>query len=577
VDEARVGASFDLQEQRVIVGIDLGTTHSLIGLYGEGGPRLFPNALGSFLTPSVISLGDDDAILVGEPARDRLITHPDRTVASFKRLMGTSRETRLGAQNFRAEDLSAFILRALIADAEAALGVRPKEAVISVPAYFSDAQRKATRAAGELAGIHVRRLVNEPTAAALAYGLEGRKDGGRFMVFDLGGGTFDVSILEIFDGVVEVHATAGDNFLGGEDFLEMLVKEAARKLELDVKHLAPRELAMLRARCETLKRALTNEQTAEFSFPVKGVDKRFALSQTEFEMLVEPLIQRLRLPLERALRDSKLNPGDVDEIVLVGGASRMALAPRLVSRMFGRLPMRHIDPDRAIAMGAAIAAGLAARDARLEEVILTDVCPYTLGIEVALRDDKGAPHDGFFSPIIARNSVVPISREQDFYPLSDDQKALQINIFQGESPTVAANVKLGEISFPLRGATVADKKLVVRFTYDVNGLLQVEAHSPFSGERRELVIEQNPGVLTKEEIAARLAELSKLRIHPREQQENVSLLARAARLYEEHIDAREALQNIMMQFRSVVESQEQDAIRQARVKVSDILDEIERG
>ncbi|MBP6751031.1 MAG: molecular chaperone HscC, partial [Xanthomonadaceae bacterium] len=365
----------------MIVGIDLGTTHSLIGVYAEDGSRLFPNALGESLTPSVVSV-DGDRVLVGQAARDRLISHPRQTVAAFKRWMGSDRQTRLGERTFRPEELSALVLRSLLADAEAALGEKPTEAVISVPAYFSDAQRKATRAAGELAGVKVERLINEPTAAALAYGLQNREGEGRFLVFDLGGGTFDVSILECFDNVFEVHASAGDNFLGGEDFLELLVEAFCQDQQLRSGALPAAELGQLRRRLELLKRELTGKQETTLEIALGGREYAWRIDEDRFAKLADPLLQRMRTPIERAMRDAKLQPTQLDEIVLVGGASRMPLISRLVSRMFGRLPLRHINPDHAIALGATVAAGLKTRDAKLEEIILTDVCPYTLGTEV---------------------------------------------------------------------------------------------------------------------------------------------------------------------------------------------------
>lgn len=427
----------------MIVGIDLGTTHSLIGAYGADGPTLFPNALSELLTPSVVSV-DGDKVLVGQAARDRLISHPEHTVAAFKRWMGTARETRLGGRAFRPEELSALVLRSLLADAEAALGEKITEAVISVPAYFSDAQRKATRAAGELAGVRIERLINEPTAAALAYGLQDRGGEGRFLVFDLGGGTFDVSILECFDSVFEVHASAGDNFLGGEDFLDMMVDAFCRDNELRQQALKTQELGQLRRRLEQLKRELSARTPAPLQMSIDGRDYSWSIDEDRFAQICEPLVQRMRAPIERAMRDAKLQPSQLDEIVLVGGASRMPLVARLVSRMFGRLPLRHVNPDQAIGLGACVASGLKSRNAKLEEIILTDVCPFTLGTQIARRDDNGQVHSGFFHPIILRNSTVPVSREDQFYPMHEKQEKLTIDIYQARtrwSPTTSSSAK----------------------------------------------------------------------------------------------------------------------------------------
>jgi molecular chaperone HscC len=559
----------------MLVGIDLGTTNSLIGAYTDNGAVLFPNALGGLLTPSAVSVDDHGDILVGQGALDRLITHPDRSVAGFKRWMGSARETWLGDKSFRPEELSALVLRSLLADAEAALGAKIEEAVISVPAYFSDAQRKATRAAGELAGIRVERLINEPTAAALAYGLQERRDGGRFLVFDLGGGTFDVSILEIFDGVVEVHASAGDNFLGGEDFLDLLIDACAGDLKLDLKSLTPGEIGQLRRRLEKVKRDLSMSSSARFEGELAGQRRVWEIDEERFTKLAEPLVQRLRAPLERAMRDARLQPHQLDEVVLVGGASRMPLVARTVSRMFGRLPLRHVNPDQTVALGAAVASGMKQRDARLEEVILTDVCPYTLGTEVSKPDHNGNPQRGFFHPIIQRNSTVPISREDVFWPVTETQKLIVIDVYQGENPLVAKNIKLGEVSVPI--PTRGDRSVCVRFTYDVNGILQVEITVKSTGAKHELIVEQNPGVLSAQEIKARLAALANIKVHPREKQENLALIARAERLYEEHLEQREHIQNMLVNFHTALESQDERTISEHRGDFTKALDGLEHG
>ncbi|QKW58776.1 molecular chaperone HscC [Stenotrophomonas sp. NA06056] len=561
----------------MIVGIDLGTTHSLIGIHAAEGPQLFPNAHGELLTPSVVSL-DNDTVLVGQPARDRLVSHPQQTVAHFKRWMGSDRETRLGNRTFRAEELSALVLRSLLADAEAALGCKVEEAVISVPAYFSDAQRKATRVAGELAGIRVERLINEPTAAALAYGLQQQSEESRVLVLDLGGGTFDVSVLEIFDGVIEVHASAGDNYLGGEDFLQVLVQAFHAEAGVAAGDLSNAEQAQLLRRLELFKRELSNQGQARLQLPLAGAERTWQLDETRYAALCEPLLQRMRAPIERAIRDARLKPEALDDIVLVGGAVRMPMVSKLATRVFGRLPLRHIHPDQAIALGAAVAAGLKARDASLREVVLTDVCPYTLGTQVSRRDPSGGERSGYFHPIIQRNSVVPVSREDRFYPLHEQQQAIRIDVFQGESPTVDRNIKLGELNVPLthRGP-LHERSVTVRFTYDVNGLLQVEVTEDATSRRHELVLEQNPGLLTAEEIQQRLQALQALKVHPRDAQQNLAVIARAERLYEELIQQREPLQAWLAHFRHALESQDATLINRQRRELADALDALEAG
>lgn len=560
----------------MIVGIDLGTTHSLIGCFEGNAPRLFPNALGNLLTPSAVSVGDDGGILVGQSARDRLITHPGQSVAAFKRWMGSSRTTRLGTRDFRPEELSALVLRSLLADAEAALGEQVREAVISVPAYFGDAQRKATRAAGELAGIKVERLVNEPTAAALAYGLQERIDGATFIVLDLGGGTFDVSILEIFEGVMQVHASAGDNHLGGEDFLELMADACCKDLGVNRRGLPPNELAMLLSRLETAKKTLSSAPEAVANLQLGGSAREWRIDEAGFQRLAEPLLQRLRTPIERALRDARLTPSDLSEVVLVGGASRMPVFTRLVSRMLGRLPLRHVHPDQAIALGTSVAAGMKARNQALEEVVMTDVCPYTLGVGTSREDEHGRVSDGHFSPIIERNATVPVSRAEEFSPMQDGQRQIRLEIYQGESPRVANNVLLGSLDIPLPAKLRKHERAIeVRFTYDVNGVLQVESRTLSTGEKRELILHDNPGVLDEAEIRERLAALSSLKVHPREDQANLATIARIERLYAERLDQRMLLQEWLARFMSTIESQDRARIERERNDLERALEQFE--
>lgn len=560
----------------MIVGIDLGTTNSLIGIYEGSAPKLFPNGLGDVLTPSVISVGDDGSILVGQAARDRLITHPHTSVAAFKRWMGSNRITVLGQHKFRPEELSALVLRSLVADAEALLGEKVHEAVISVPAYFGDAQRKATRAAGELAGIKVERLINEPTAAALAYGLQERVDGSTFIVLDLGGGTFDVSILEIFDGVMQVHASAGDNHLGGEDFLELMIDACCRELGMDRRSLLPNELAHLRSRMEATKKQLSAGTEAVTTFHVDGQSREWRIGETAFQHLSEPLLQRLRTPIERALRDARLAPADLSEVVLVGGASRMPVFTKLVSRMLGRLPLRNIQPDQAIAHGVCIAAGMKMRDESLEEVVMTDVCPYTLGVGTSREDEHGRITSGHFSPIIERNATVPVSRAEEFCALQDGQREIKLDIYQGESPRVTNNVLLGTLDIPLPPKIRKNAPAIeVRFTYDVNGVLQVESRTLGTDVRRELIVQDNPGVLSEAEIRDRLATLSSLKIHPRSEQANLATIARIERLYEERLDQRAMLQDWLARFLALLEDQDRVRIDRERAELDRALDQLE--
>ena len=385
----------------MIIGIDLGTTNSLVALWQDGKPRLVPNALGSLLTPSCVSLDEDGTILIGAAARDRLQTHPERTASLFKRHMGSDKRFRLGTQEFRAEDLSSLVLRALKEDAEAALGHAVTEAIISVPAYFSDGQRKATRIAGELAGLKVERLINEPTAAALAYGLHQSEVETQFLVFDLGGGTFDVSVLELFEGVMEVRATAGDNFLGGEDFVNEIVQKFFLTHGLSNAARDDRRfMQQLLAQAETAKRQLSQETDARIAVSWRDSEYVLDLTQNLFAELSEPLLARLRGPVERSLRDANIRTSDIATVVLAGGATRMPLVRQLVTLMFGRFPCIDMNPDEVVAAGAAVMAGLKMKDQTLDEVVMTDVCPYTLGVNTSRTTATGQHLPGHFLSLI---------------------------------------------------------------------------------------------------------------------------------------------------------------------------------
>lgn len=564
----------------MIIGIDLGTTHSLAAYWQDGQAVMIPNALGHHLTPSVVGLDERGEVLVGLAARERLLTHPELTASVFKRYMGSNRVTRLGELSFRAEELSALVLKSLKADAERVLGEPVTEAIITVPAYFSDAQRKATRVAGQLAGLRVDRLVNEPTAAALAYGLAEAATESRFLVFDLGGGTFDISILELFEGVMEVRASAGDNFLGGEDFTEALIDhfiaEVGNAHGINDKLATPSLYQALRQEAELAKRALSSKNSAVMSLTHGEQTVAWTVDEASFSKIAEPLLKRLREPVERALRDARLKALDLDQIVLAGGATRMPLIRKLVAKLFGRLPAMHLNPDEVVARGAAVMAGLKARDVTLNEIVMTDVCPYSLGVEVSEPIAVGRFEPGFFLPIIERNSVVPISREQSVATVVDGQAALQVAVFQGESRLVKDNIFLGDIIIPVPPKPAGEISVTIRFTYDVNGLLEAEMTVAETGKKHRLVIEENPGVLTPNEIEKCFAALARLKIHPREHLPNAALLARADRVFQQALgEPRQWIAQASAHFQAILETQDEKLIAEARDTLRSGLDELE--
>jgi len=564
----------------MIVGIDLGTTNSAVSVWKDGEARLIPNSLGHLLTPSAVSIDEaaDGAVLVGLPARERQSTHPNLTATAFKRYMGSTRRTRLGKQEYLPEELSALVLQRLKADAEAYLGEPVTEAVITVPAYFNDKQRKATRRAGELAGLKVERLLNEPTAAALAYGIHELGREARFMVFDLGGGTFDVSILEIFEGIIEVRASTGDTQLGGEDFNAAMIECFNRRLAQPFSPADRGDVVLtqrLREAAERTRRALTDQPSATMSVIWNDQAREAEITTEAFEEAAGPLVARLREPVLRALRDSGIHAEGLSEVVLVGGSTRMPLVRRAVTRMFGRFPSHAVNPDEAVAIGAAVQAGLKARDAALKDVVMTDVCPYTLGIEAAETTIGGGIRNGIFSPIIERNTIIPASRVERYFTMSDNQRQIEVNIFQGESRQVSDNVQLGRLNVDVPPAPRGEVGIDVRFTYDINGLLEVDVHVPKTGKRHELVILGDEG-MTAQQVAQQREALARLKQHPRDDDANRHALARASRCYEASLgDERAFIGRCIADFESTLDRQDPRAIEQARTQLLKHLDAIE--
>jgi molecular chaperone HscC len=492
--------------------------------------------------------------------------------------MGSGKLIRLGNRDFRAEELSSLVLRSLKEDAEAALGHPVTEAIITVPAYFSDAQRKATRAAGQLAGLQVDRLLNEPTAAALAYGIHLRGAESKFLVFDLGGGTFDVSVLDLFEGVMEVRASAGDNFLGGEDFLHCLIEEffERNKLPARLKKDA-RFMQSMAAQCEAAKRMLSESPRASIRVAHNDADYEMEIDESALERCCAPLLARLRDPVETALRDANLQVSQLDNIVLAGGATRMPIVRRMVARMFGRFPAADINPDEVVALGAAVQAGLKMKDAALDEIVMTDVSPYSLGIEISMQLNDGTQSPGHFDPVIERNSTIPTSRVKRYFPVRDQQAQIDLNVFQGEARMVKDNIPLGNLKILLPQESRNESGIDVRFTYDVNGLLQVEVTVLKTQKTYSLLIEGNPGVLSEEDIVERFAELSDLKIHPRDRIEFRTLLARGERLYQQlRGREREMLGVQVLAFERMLDAQDMRVILHNRKAFEEMLDGIER-
>ena len=559
-----------------IIGIDLGTTNSLVAFWKDGQAKIIPNVLKNNLTPSVVSIDDNNEILVGDIAKERLITHPEFTSANFKRFMGTSKKFNLGTYSFTAEELSSFILKRLKEDAEEYIGEKIIEAVISVPAYFNDAQRKATKRAGELAGLKVERLISEPTAAAIAYGLHQEKDDTQFLVFDLGGGTFDTSILELFEGVMEVKSIAGDNYLGGEDFNKLLVDYFLQNNNLDLKDLDRKAVSAIFKQAELCKKILSNSDKATMTLTINERTFETELDRSKFERLSSDLILKLRHPVERALRDADITPKEIEAVILIGGSTRMPLVKSVVSKMFNKLPYSNINPDEAVARGASIQAALKEKNSDLKELVLTDVCPYTLGVEIVNDLGNGNYEKGYFLPIIERNSPIPISKVENLVTIHDNQKRISIKVFQGESRRVENNIALGELEVSVPKGKAGEEHIDLRYTYDINGLLEVEATILSTGIKETLIVENSPGSMSQEEIKERMLALKDIKIHPRDRTENRLLLARGERLYEEALgEKREYISKLLTEFEKVLCTQDPRLIEKNAKLFAERLDELE--
>lgn len=480
-----------------VIGIDLGTTNSVVAVMEGGEPVVIPNAEGSRLTPSVVGFSKTGERLVGQLAKRQAVSNPERTVISIKRHMGTSHKVRIDDKEYTPQEISAMILQKLKQDAEAYLGEKVTKAVITVPAYFTDAQRQATKDAGTIAGLEVLRIINEPTAAALAYGLDKGEDH-TILVFDLGGGTFDVSILELGDGVFEVKATSGNNRLGGDDFderiMQWLIAEFKKEHGID---LSADRMAMQRLKeaAEKAKIELSGVLTTNINLPFITADASgpkhldVTLTRAKFEELTADLVEATMGPTRQALSDAGLTPKDIDKVILVGGSTRIPAVQEAIKKFLGKEPYRGVNPDECVAIGAAIQAGVLVGE--VKDVLLLDVTPLSLGIETL---------GGVFTKIIERNTTIPTSKSQIFSTAADNQSSVEIHVLQGEREMAAYNKTLGR--FELSGIPPAPRgvpRIEVTFDIDANGIVHVSAKDLGTGKEQKITITSSSG-LSKEEI-----------------------------------------------------------------------------
>ena len=564
---------------QTIVGIDLGTTNSLCAIFKDGKPQLVPNVHGEFLTPSVVGVMDDEQILVGSAAKELRVTHPQKCSSCFKRWMGTDEKVVLNGREFTPVELSSLVLKSLKQDAENHLRDNVNHAVITVPAYFNDNQRKATKRAGEMAGFRVARMINEPTAAALTYGFHDRQSEKNLLVIDLGGGTFDVTLMEIFEGTLEIISTAGESMLGGEDFTDRLVSAVLKKegLQLETAELKyPLQVSRLREECDAAKKALADFEKAEIRMPNNDgafdpSAKKLSINHENFAAICKPLMDRLRKPVERALRDGRTAPEEIDEVILVGGATRMPLVRSFAKEYFNREPHTKFDPDQVVALGASVQAALIDDDDAVDDLVMTDVCPFTLGVEIA-KEFGGHVASGFFSPIIHRNTTIPVSKEDTFYTMHPGQTEVHLHVFQGEARKVEDNLELGMLSIKGFPVGPAGQAFRVRFTYDLNGILEVEAIIEETKKKFSLVLTQHAKSLTESEIEEALKRMQTIKFYPRDDLQNQRLVLFCERMVGE-IDpfARAQLEDAIDVFEHAMSSNEREIFESARQHLMTVL------
>ena len=507
-----------------IIGIDLGTTNSCVAVMEGGEPVVIPNAEGARTTPSVVAFTKSGERLVGQVAKRQAVTNPDRTIISIKRDMGTDKRITIDGKQYTPQDISAMILQKLKTDAEAYLGETVTQAVITVPAYFSDSQRQATKDAGRIAGLEVLRIINEPTAASLAYGLD-KEDSHKILVYDLGGGTFDVSLLEIGDGVFEVLATNGDTHLGGDDFDDRIINYLAAEFKkengIDLK--ADRmAMQRLKEAAEKAKIELSGVMSTNINLPFITADATgpkhldITMTRAKFDELTRDLVDRTIAPMHNALRDAGMTANEVDRVILVGGSTRIPAVQEAVRKVTGKEPYRNINPDECVAVGAAIQGGVLAGD--VKDVLLLDVTPLSLGIETM---------GGVFTRLIDRNTTIPTTKSQIFSTAADGQTSVEVHVLQGEREMAAGNKTLGR--FQLTGIAPAPRgvpQIEVTFNIDRNGIVNVSAKDLGTGNEQKVTITSSTN-LTEDEINQRVKEAEQYAAEDKKRKEEVETLNRA--------------------------------------------------
>lgn len=549
-----------------IIGIDLGTTNSLICTYRNGTTELIPNTLGEYMTRSAVSLLADETVIVGALAAERLISHPQTTASSFKSYMGTEHDFFLGNKKFKAHELSAFVLRQLKQDAEKYLGETIDEAVISVPAYFNDNQRSATKLAAQLAGLSVSRLVNEPSAAALCYHAGELGSEKKYLVIDFGGGTLDVSVVDCFEHIIEIIAIAGDNRLGGDDIDEAIVAYFLQSNALMPQQISPQERASLLYKAKQSKEKIATAEEVSIGCQLNEKYHSLLLTRTLMREICAPLFSRVKGVISRALKESKVSPAALSDVLLVGGSAKFFTFIGFMEEVFGRMPTIAVNTDEIVAHGACICASIKERVIR--DIVMTDVCPFSLGVGAYDSVKDKAPH---MSILIQRSSLLPAAHSRHFYTLHDDQTLIRCEIFQGENYYAQENLRIGEITISVPPGPAGRHFVRITFTYDIDGILHVAAESS-GGQKVSTVILNAKLSLTDSEIEKKLKELEAIRRDAEGSDGDKLIMARLERLFcELGGDNREYVQHLLSSFLQALESGDRIALSKARERAKNEL------
>lgn len=548
-----------------VIGIDLGTTNSLGCAYKDGRVQLIPNAYGSYLTPSVVSITDEGVVLVGEPAKEQQLIYPGNSVSHFKRKMGSDEKIRVGRQEFLPDELSSFVIRSIIDDAKRFLGEEIEEAIISVPAYFYDDQRAATKKAGVLAGVKVERIINEPSAAALAnYFNESEEQS--FLIFDFGGGTLDVSVVECLGKIVQILSISGDNQLGGRDFDEVIASGFLKEHNLQEKMLFAGEKELLLREAESCKKMLSEQKEAVLKLEFRGKEYCSVYNLERLAQESELILSKIKSVVEHAIKDAALGLDEIQQVVMVGGSSKMPLIQSYLRFLFRKAPIVSFNCDEQIAIGLGVFCGIKERKESVKDYVLSDICPFSLGNATY---NKSNPNQPYNTIILERNSILPCSVEHSFCTIRDNQTQITIEVLQGEQPYAHQNKKLEEITVDVPKNKAGKESTLVRYTYDINGILIVDITVVSTGAKTTKVISHQ---FSEEELESQLKMLNELKVHPRDCGENIVLKERLQTLCETSVgEQRDWALSLLKWFEILIESQNLYRIEKARKRLEEVL------